>query len=218
MEKIPQEREKQPADFERELKEFEQAISSAEDFDELYAAIDKAEVVEEFEKTYTAEEIKASIEFVLTSLQGKKTADLSEVEDARGINLIPNDYGIRNKVIELITRERNSHDRFEFGESSKDKNKGPDYESMSLEELEVDPVAAKVLNQKAFEYLKAHDPEWREIDFGGWPDDEEKVSGSFEMYIQYIPGGEELRQVMEETKRTLLKRPRFIQPPRSLGL
>jgi len=98
---------KQPADFEREFVDFEQEIASVQSFPELYAILEDARVIEGSKETYTAEEIKASIETMLKDaricrLEGK------EMEPAARRPMIQNitkAHGIRKKVIELLDKE-----------------------------------------------------------------------------------------------------------------
>lgn len=206
----PQE-DKQPADFEKEAVEFESAIADARSFEDLYAALEKAGVIEGSQRTYTAAEIRSDIELAVNSIRAHRSEELVKTKDIPLVKSITRAHGIRDKVIELIDEERDTKTSAE-----ERKERGVlDYESMTLAQLQKDPVAAKVLQQKALEYLKTQDKEWFEKNYNGTLDDEgylmEKDGRALTTPMQNI-GGEGLILVMQETKRELLKDPRFIQP------
>lgn len=84
----------------------------------------------------------------------------------------------------------------------------PNYQTMSYEELEADPVAEPILQQKALEYLRAKDKEYFERNFTGAFDSEGYLikkgsAGSGSIKPSQSIGDAGLQEVLENTKREL---------------
>ncbi len=106
MEKFPQHTE----DFEKEVEKLEEDIRSAKDFDELYKVIDEAIVIEGSQKTYTAEEMKSTIDSIREDIEKEVKAG-REMVPVRQMPLlvdVTRAHGLRNKVIELLDKEKDT--------------------------------------------------------------------------------------------------------------
>jgi hypothetical protein len=213
---------KTPDDFEKEFDEFEASINGAKSPEELCAAIRKAGVIDSPSgNTYGAEEIARKIEMVHETIK-ENVAKGIEMVPTRKIPLlldITKAYGIRDKAIELLDQLRKDIADESEGSSSEGE---PDYGNMTPTQLEADPVASKVLQEKALQYLMTHDREWFMKNYDGSLDDEgylrEKSGEALTTPMQNIGGGEAFMWVIQETKRALLKDPNFVQPYHGKGM
>jgi hypothetical protein len=97
-----------------------------------------------------------------------------------------------------------------------------DFESMTADQLEHDPVAAEVLQKKALEYLKTQDKEWFDREYTGelTPDGFliPKVEGAVGTKPFQSVSGDGFLWVIEQTKKELLNDPEFVQPRDGKGL
>ncbi|GEM_PF-6701884 len=95
------------------------------------------------------------------------------------------------------------------------------YENMTPDQLEKDPVASKVLQQKALDYLRTQDKEWFKREYTGEITADgflvDKKGATNTKPFQSI-GGAGFLQVIENTKRELLNDPSFVQPRDGMGL
>ncbi len=99
--------------FGDEFEALERDIRSAENFEELYVALERAQVIEGSQKTYTFEEIKALIEPIRETIQRsvKSGIDMERTRNIPMIGMITNTHNLRNKVIELLDKEKESFDQ-----------------------------------------------------------------------------------------------------------
>lgn len=96
--------------FGNDFESLEQGIRSAESFDELYAALEEAKVIEGSKQTYSYEEIKASIETIRDTIQKNVRAGV-EMVPTRNIPFLANItrvHQLRAKVVELLDKEISS--------------------------------------------------------------------------------------------------------------
>ena len=78
--------------------------------DELYKVIDEAIVIEGSKKTYTAEEIKSTIDSIREDIEKEVKAG-REMVPVRQMPLlvdVTRAHGLRNKVIELLDKEKDT--------------------------------------------------------------------------------------------------------------
>ena len=97
-----------------------------------------------------------------------------------------------------------------------------DYANMTSDQLEKDPVASKILQKKALEYLKTQDMEWFDREFTGEMTEDgylvDKKGAANTKPFQSIGGGDSFIWVIENTKKELLNDPDFVQPRGSKGM
>ncbi len=95
----------QPEDFGKEVESLELEIKSAKSYEELYEALEKAQVVEGSQKTYSVEELRGLIEEYRDGFKFNAMRRTREGDHEQRINKITNTLGIRDKVISLHKAE-----------------------------------------------------------------------------------------------------------------
>lgn len=97
-----------PENFGDEARDFENGIRFAGNFDDLYEVLQDAQVIEGDEKTYTFQEIKDSIEKVRETIERSVTGGgrIEKVHQIPLVVLLPSAHGLREKVIELLQKEK----------------------------------------------------------------------------------------------------------------
>lgn len=84
------------------------------------------------------------------------------------------------------------------------------YDTMSFSDLEQDPMAGPILQQKALEVLKTDDKEWFDSEYTGELDErgylvKKNETGASTMPSMNISGGKVMEKVLELTRAELKK-------------
>ena len=207
--------------FQDEFEDFEFEIRTAREFDELFAVLEAAQVIEGNQRTYSSAMLEGVIKSLIQPARENDFEDfLSRFNGV--IELVPEDHGIRGKVIELLQRESKAAERERRQQEGRDEVDGetlefvqeavpPDYAEMSLEELSRDKEAAPILLRKMKEFYQVSDNSLEAVnDFG----DEDVFSAA----LKLIRSPADHRQIMQLVKRELLNNPNYTQPWDSQGM
>ena len=207
--------------FQDEFEDFEWEIRTAREFDELFAALETARVIEGSKQTYPSDILENIIKSLISPARENDFEDF--LSRFRGvIELVPEDHGIRAKVIELLQRESKAVERERRQQEDLDEAKGetlefvqeavpPDYAEMSLEELSRDKEAAPILLRKMREFYQISDSDLGAANNFGDED-------AFAAALNLIRSPADHRQIMQLVKRELLNNPNYTQPWDSQGM